>query len=290
MAMPASGSGPPHMPECTDCCSALTVMSTAHRPRRLVVTDGLPGIALSESVATGLRVEKALMDLPEISHVVSRTGAPEVATDPMGVEQSDIYVGLKPRDEWRDGISKDDLAQAISERIERLVPEVAGGISQPIQMRTNELVAGVKSDVAVLFYGLDLDQLSALGERAAAAIRKVPGAVDVRVEQVAGLKYLRVVPDRAKLARYGLTVDDVNQVTETLSVGHPAGAVLEGERRFGIAVKTAHGFSGELGPLLSLPLRSVTGQIVPLGDVAELKLITGPAQISRENQSRRITV
>ena len=182
--------------------------------------------------------------------MVSKTGAPELATDPMGIEQTDVYINLEDRERWRPGLSKEDLANEISAAVERSVPEVAGGLSQPIQMRTNELVAGVKSDVAVLFYGLDLDQLSALGERAAAAIRKVPGAVDVRVEQVAGLKYLRVVPDRAKLARYGLTVDDVNQVTETLSVGHPAGAVLEGERRFGIAVKTAHGFSGELGPLL----------------------------------------
>ena len=256
----------------------------------LVEARRLPGIALSESVATSLRVEKALVDIPEVDHVVSRTGAPEVATDPMGLEQSDIYVGLKPRDEWRPGISKEDLATDISERIERLVPEVAGSISQPIQMRTNELIAGVRSDVAAIIYGQNLDELTRFGEKAAAVIRTIPGAADVRVEQIAGLRYLRVSPDRGKLARYGLSVADVNQITETLSVGHDSGEVLEGERRFGIVVKSQHGFDGSLDSIASLPLRSVSGQIVPLGDVANLSFQRGPAQVSRQNQSRRLTV
>jgi len=256
----------------------------------LVEARRLPGIALSESVATSLRVEKALVDIPEIDHVVSRTGAPEVATDPMGLEQSDIYVGLKARDEWRPGVTKEDLAQDISERIERLVPEVAGSISQPIQMRTNELIAGVRSDVAAIIYGQDLDELTRFGEKAAAVIRTIPGAADVRVEQIAGLRYLRISPDRGKLARYGLSVADVNQITETLSVGHDSGEVLEGERRFGIVVKSQHGFDGSLDSIASLPLRSVNGQIVPLGDVANLSFQRGPAQVSRQNQSRRLTV
>ena len=256
----------------------------------LVEARRLPGVALSQSVETDLRVQRAVRKIPEVSHVVSRTGAPEVATDPMGVEQSDIYVGLKDRKEWRDGLTKESLAKEISEAIEEKVPEVAGGVSQPIQMRTNELVAGVRSDVAVLLYGADLDQLKSLGEQVASTLRAIPGAVDVRVEQVAGLRYLRIVPDRGKLARYGLTVEDINQVTETIAVGHSVGEVLEGERRFGITVKTAHDFHGDLEPLRALPLRSMSGQIVPLGDVAELSFVTGPAQVSRESQSRRLTV
>jgi cobalt-zinc-cadmium resistance protein CzcA len=157
-------------------------------------------------------------------------------------------------------------------------------------MRTNELIAGVKSDVAALIYGPDLEQLTSLGEQVARAIRRVRGADDVRVEQVAGLRYLDIRPDRSKLARYGLTVADVNQITETIAVGHGVGHVLEGERRFGIVVKTDHGYDGDLTRLLALPLRSVSGQVVPLGDVAELGFATGPAQISRDSQSRRITV
>ncbi|MDB4976837.1 MAG: Cobalt-zinc-cadmium resistance protein CzcA, partial [Myxococcaceae bacterium] len=208
----------------------------------------------------------------------------------MGMEQSDIYVNLKDRETWRKGLLKEDLAKEIGEAVEKSVPEIAGGTSQPIQMRTNELIAGVRSDVAVLFYGPDLDQLLTLGEQAAEAIKNIPGAADIRVEQVAGLRYLRIVPDRAKMARYGFTIDDINQLTETLSVGHLVGEVLEKERRFAIAVKTDHGFDGDLAPLLALPLRSLSGQVVPLGDVAELFFTTGPAQVSRESQSRRITV
>jgi heavy metal efflux system protein len=256
----------------------------------LIEARRLPGVALSESVAEDLRLQRAILQIPEVESVITRTGAPELATDPMGMEQSDVYIKLEPPEAWRAGLSKEDLAGELSEAAERAVPEIASGISQPIQMRTNELIAGVRSDVAVLLYGPDLDRLLALGERAAAAVREIPGAKDVRVEQVAGLKYLRIVPDRARLARYGLTIDDVNQLTETLAVGHMTGEVLEGERRFGVAVKTAHGFDGDLAPLSGLPLRSVTGQIVPLGDVAELAFVTGPAQVSRENQSRRITV
>jgi cobalt-zinc-cadmium resistance protein CzcA len=250
----------------------------------------LPGIALSESVQTDLRVQKAVRTIPEVDHVVSRTGAPEVATDPMGFEQSDIYIGLKEREQWRSGLSKEALAREISQLVEAKVPEVAGAVSQPIQMRTNELVAGVRSDVAVLLYGPDLDQLKRLGQSAADLVRNVDGTADVRVEQVAGLRYLRITPDRAKLARYGLTVEDVNRITETIAVGHSVGEVLEGERRFGIFIKTAHGFTGDLAPLRSMPLRSVSGQIVPLGDVAELSFVTGPAQVSRADQSRRLTV
>lgn len=256
----------------------------------LVEARRMPGTALSMSVSTDERLARALRKIPEIAHVVGKAGAPEVATDPMGMEQSDVYVQLKSRDQWRSGVSKEDIAKAMSEAIEENVPEIAGGVSQPIQMRTNELIAGVRSDVAVLLYGSDLDVLRELGDNIAAIVQKINGAEDVRVEQVAGLPYLRVIPDRGKLARYGLTVADVNLIVETMAVGHSAGVVLEGERRFGIVVKTNHGFSGEVDALDALPLRSVTGQIVPLADVAELKFMKGPAQVSREAQSRRLTV
>ncbi|HEY0882356.1 MAG TPA: efflux RND transporter permease subunit, partial [Archangium sp.] len=161
---------------------------------------------------------------------------------------------------------------------------------QPIQMRNNELMAGIRSDVGVLLYGDDLEQLARLGQQVASAVRKVPGAADVRVEQVEGLQYLRVVPDRDKLARYGLTVDDVNLVTESLSVGANAGFVREKERRFQLVVKSEHRFDGELDAFRALPLRTMSGQLVPLGDVAELRKESGPAQVSREAQSRRLTV
>ncbi|MCC6335323.1 MAG: efflux RND transporter permease subunit [Myxococcales bacterium] len=255
----------------------------------LVEARRVPGAALSESVRTDNNLARAVKKIPEVDHVVSRIGAPEVATDPMSIEASDVYVALKPRDQWREGVTKADLAEEL-ERVVAASPEVGGAISQPIQMRTNELVAGIRSDVGVLIYGADLAELARLGDAVADAVRRVPGAVDVRVEQSQGLKYLRIRPDRNRLARYGLTVQDVNQVTETLAVGHSVGDVLEGERRFAIVVLAAHGFAGDLEPLRALPLRSVSGQMVPLGDVADLEFVTGPAQVSREGQSRRLTV
>ena len=255
----------------------------------LIEARRLTGAALTESVRTDLNLQKGLLQIPEVEQVVARTGAPEVATDPMSLEQSDVYIQLKPRDAWRSGVTKADIAKEAAEVLEAS-PEIGGAVSQPIQMRTNELVAGIRSDVGVLLYGPDLSELAKQGEAYATLLRRVPGAVDVRVEQVEGLRYLRITPDRNRLARYGLTVEDVNQLTETLAVGHRVGDVLEGERRFGIIVKAAYPFMGDLEPLRALPLHSVTGQVVPLGDVADVEFKTGPAQVSRERQSRRVTV
>ncbi|MBK7863302.1 MAG: efflux RND transporter permease subunit [Archangiaceae bacterium] len=255
----------------------------------LIEARRLPGAALSESVRTDLVLQRALKKIPEVEQVVARTGSPEVATDPMSIEASDIYIELKPRSQWRKGVTKADLAAEVRRTLDAS-PEVGGAISQPIEMRTNELVAGIRSDVGVLIYGTELETLARLGEQVADAVRQVKGATDVRVEQVEGLQYLRITPDRSRLARYGLTVEDVNQVTETLAVGHHVGDVLEGERRFAVVVKSDHHFAGDLEPFRALPLRALSGQVVPLGDVADLERVVGPAQVSREGQSRRLTV
>ncbi|MCA9691957.1 MAG: efflux RND transporter permease subunit, partial [Myxococcales bacterium] len=256
----------------------------------LVEARRLPGVALSESVRQDLRMQRALMPIPEITSVVCKTGAPELAVDPMGVEQTDVYIKLADPEDWRPGLTKAALAEEIRDAVEVAVPEVVASLSQPIEMRTNELVAGVRSDVGVMIYGPDLDRLVALGDDVARVVRRVPGVADARVEQIAGLRYLRVVPDRDKLARYGLTVADVNLATETMAVGHDAGAVLEGDRRFTIRVLVSHDPHGDLEALASSPLRTMQGHVVPLGDVAELRFVDGPASINREAMSRRIVV
>lgn len=257
----------------------------------LIEARRMPGTALTTSVDTVLRLERALLkDIPEITGVVSRTGSPELATDPMGVEQSDVYVQLKDREQWREGVTKDDIAEQMKEVSERAVPEVAGAISQPIQMRTNELVAGVRSDVGVILYGPDLEVLRTLGQAILARLQGIPGVVDARVEQLAGLQYLRIEPDRAKLARYGLTVADVNLATEAIAVGHRVSVVLEGERRFDMIVKFAPDVARDMDTLEAIPLRAETGQIVPLGDVATLRRTTGPVLVNREHMSRRVIV
>ncbi len=256
----------------------------------LIEARRLPGAALSESVAMDLRTQNAIKDIPEIQATVSRAGAPSVATDPMGLEQSDTYIILKPREDWRPGLTKAALGQEILERVEAALPDMSAALSQPIEMRTNELVAGVRSDVAAFVFGPDLQELARLGQEVVRAMERVPGAVDVRMEQVAGLKYLRIYPDRARLAARGLSVADINLVAETLAVGHVVGRVYQGERRYELAVLLDHGFEGSLDTLRSLPLRAPTGQVVPLGEVATVVVEEGPSQVSRERQSRRLTV
>ncbi len=256
----------------------------------LVEARRLPGVALTESIATDRRMQQALLEIPEVEHAVSKTGAPELATDPMGIEQTDVYISLKPRPRWRPGLSKERLGAEIVSALEAEAPEVAVALSQPIQMRTNELVAGVRSDVAAQIYGPDLAALQDLGNKVGGVLKSIAGAADVRIEQGSGLTYLHVRPDRARLARYGLTVDDVNTVTETMAVGRLAGSVLEGDRSFSLAVKMDHGFAGDLDALRALPLKATSGQIVPLGDVADVSLEKGPALVNRDQLSRRLIV
>ncbi len=256
----------------------------------LVEVRRLPGVALTESVATDRRIQQALLQVPEVAHVVCKTGSPAVATDSMGIEQTDVYIQLKPHDRWRDGLTKDELAEQISQAIAREVPEVSAALSQPIEMRTNELLAGARSDVVIQIYGPDLALLQKLGDRVATILREVSGAEDVRAAQAAGLGYMRIKPDRARLARYGLTVADVNILAEAMAAGRPAGVVFEGDRRFDMVVKI--GLLPEAGVEVfrGLPLKAATGQIVPLGAVADVIVERGPAVIEREKQSRRLPV
>jgi cobalt-zinc-cadmium resistance protein CzcA len=238
----------------------------------LLEVHRLPGIALTETIAIDQRIERAVLAIPEVRHVVARAGAPEVATDPMGMEQSDVFV------------------LQIAEVVAREVPEVAFAVSQPIQDRTNELIAGVRSDAAAQIYGPDLERLRLGGQDVVAALKRVPGVVDLRAEQNSGLTYLRIRPDRARLARYGLTVEDVNTITETMAVGQKVGEVFEKDRRFAMVVRTTLDYQGSLDVVRALPLKSALGQMVPLGDVADVALETGPSLVSRDKQSRRLMV
>lgn len=258
----------------------------------LVETRRLPGVALSESIAIDLRIARALRApiVPEIEHVVGRVGSPALANDVMGIEESDNYLILKPREAWRPGLTRADLAREIETRLAEAVPDAAIAISQPIEMRTNELVAGVKSDVAAALYGPDLGELRRLGEAVERALHGMTGIAGLRVEPSAGLNYLRIYPDRARLARYGLSLDEVSELTQSLAAGVPVGQVFEGERRFPLVVKVDAHFDGILDPLGNLPLKAATGQIVPLGDVASIVAEPGPVQVARENQSRHLRV
>lgn len=256
----------------------------------LVEARRAPGVALSEAIAIDQRIEKSLATIPEIAHIIGKLGAPEITTDPMGIDQTDVYIALRERDSWRPGVTKTDLAREIAAHLARDVPDVAAGLSQPIQMRTNELVAGFRSDVVALVYGANLEELVTLGNQIAHGLRSVPGATDIRVEATTGLKYLQVIPDRDKLARYGVSVKDINTLVETLSVGENVGVVFEQDRRFGVVVKVADDIRDPLSAWNDLPLKTMNGKLIPLGELAQLRLSEGPAEINRAGGARRLAV
>jgi heavy metal efflux system protein len=250
----------------------------------------LPSISLSESVATALEIEGVLRHFPEVTQVVTRTGSPEVATDVMGVELSDVFVILKPQREWVTAKTRDDLIAALKEAIAERVPGVGLGFTQPIEMRFNELIAGVRSDLAVKIFGPDLDILKRQAEVVAQTLERVSGAADVKVEQVAGLPLLRIIVDREEIARYGLTADEVLTLVQTTRVGHVVGTVIQGSRRFDLVVRLAEKASRDPATLGSLLIPTVHGELVPLSRVAKIQIDSGPAQISREHVQRRIVI
>ena len=250
----------------------------------------LPSVSLSESVKSALEVERALRKFPEVVNVVTRTGSPEVATDVMGVELSDVFVILKPQQEWTTAGTREDLIAKMKPAILDAVPGVGLGFTQPIEMRFNELIAGTRSDLAVKIFGPDLEVLKQQAEAVALVLETVRGAADVKVEQVAGLPLLRVIVDREQIARYGLTADDVLTLVQTTRVGHVVGTVVQGPRRFDLVVRLADSASADPASLGNLLLPTAHGELVPLSRVATIRVDTGPAQISREHVQRRIVV
>jgi cobalt-zinc-cadmium resistance protein CzcA len=250
----------------------------------------LPSVSLSESVATSLEIERVLRRFPEVTQVVTRTGSPEVATDVMGVELSDVFVILKPRREWVTAKAREDLIAQLKAAINQEVPGVGLGFTQPIEMRFNELIAGVRSDLAVKIFGPDLNVLKQQADALARTLEQVRGAADVKVEQVAGLPLLRVVVDREQIARYGLMADEVLSLVQSIRGGVVVGTVVQGSRRFELVVRLAEQALQEPGALGNLLIPTRQGELVPLSRVAKILLDSGPAQVSREHVQRRIVV
>lgn len=250
----------------------------------------IPGTSLTQSLDMQFQLEKAVMEVPEVKTYFSRVGTAEVATDPMPPSISDGYVMLKDKKDWPDpNKSKADVAAEIEKRLESL-PGNAFEISQPIQLRFNELISGVRSDLGIKIYGDDLGQLLATGNAIAAVLNAVPGAEGVKVEQVAGLPVLSIEPNRAALYRLGLNISDVQDVLAAATGGEEAGQIFEGDRRFALVVRLPEDMRSDLRTLERLPVPLAQGGFVPLGEVASLKIAPGPNQISRENGKRRLVV
>ncbi len=250
----------------------------------------IPGTSLDQSQQMQFAVEKAVAKLPEVKLVFSRTGTAELAADPMPPNITDTFVIVKDRSQWPEpSMSKAELV----EKIEHAVADIPGQnyeLTQPIQMRFNELLAGVRGDIAVKVYGDDFASMLSTAEQVAAQLRTVEGAVDVRVEQVEGLPLLAARPDRDAMARVGLTAQDVFDTLAAAVAGREAGMVYEGDRRFDVVVRLNDAARNDVEALRQIPVLTPSGAFVPLGSVATLEIGKGPNQISREDGKRRVVV
>jgi cobalt-zinc-cadmium resistance protein CzcA len=271
----------------------------------------IPGTSLTQAVEMQNSLEKVIKEFPEVKEVFAKIGTAEVATDPMPPNVADNFIMLKPRAEWPNpSRSKADLATAIERRVED-VPGNSYEFTQPIQMRFNELISGVRSDVGVKIFGDDLDQLLALAGQVQSVLQAVQGAADVKTEQVTGLPMLTVKLNRSALARYGISVADMQEIVEIAVGGKEAGHVFEGDRRFDIVARLPEHLRVDIDAIRALPIPIAETQVqaqaptiravwansplaharyVPLSAVAQIDIAPGPNQISRENGKRRIVV
>ena len=253
----------------------------------------IPGTSLTQAVSMQAALERRIKQFPEVKEVFAKIGTADVATDPVPPSVADTFVIMKPRSEWPD--PRKPKARLVAEMNEAVqaVPGSRYEFIQPIQMRFNELIAGVRSDVAVKVYGDDLDQLAQTADAILGVVQAVPGAQDAQMEQVTGLPFIEVRPDRAALARLGLNIEDVQRVVATAMGGTPAGQVFEGDRRFDIVVRLPEALRDDPQAIerLLIPLPAGAGPgFVPLAEVATIERTVGPNQIGRENGKRRAVV
>jgi len=248
----------------------------------------LPNASLDGSKDVGTFIEKRILaGFPEVTTVVSKTGRAEISEDPMGPEQTDIFIMLKPRKEWKTGRNKAELVEALQKELS-VVPGLRLSFSQPIALRVNELISGVKSDLAVKVYGSDIKKLKDYADRIAGVLTGLRGAQDVRVEQVSGMEQVEITLNRQELARYGINVSDVNELIETAIAGKEATRVVDGQQRIATVVRFPDAERSDILSLERLILSGAAGERVPLSRVAKISTVEGPAQISREKSMRRV--
>ncbi|WKK64630.1 CusA/CzcA family heavy metal efflux RND transporter [Lutimonas zeaxanthinifaciens] len=249
------------------------------------------GTSLSKTIETTTKIEQILLEnFPEVVQVVSRIGAAEIPTDPMSMEDSDIIIKLKPKREWVSARSKDELADKFKEALSIYFPEVELEFTQPIEMRFNELITGVRSDIAIKIFGDDLEILSQKANEISELISGVEGASDITVEKIEGLPQMKIEFDRHKIARYGLSIKEVNDVISMGFAGTVVGSVFEGEKRFDLAVRLDKDHRKDISNLEQLFIDTPLGLKVPLSELGSINYTKGPAKISRDNTKRRIVV
>jgi len=248
------------------------------------------GTSLTETVKTTSQIEKVIGQFPEVKQVVTRIGAAEVPTDPMSMEETDVIITLKPIAEWTSAKSKDELADLIKQALIDDIPGVDYEFTQPIEMRFNELITGVRADLAIKIFGDDLAILASKASEIERLIVDVDGASDITVEKIDGLPQMSVTYDRGKIARYGLNISEVNDVITMGFAGKTAGSVFEGEKRFDLVIRFDKDFRKDISNLKQAFIQTPNGGQVPLIELADITYTTGPAKISRDDTKRRIVV
>ncbi|MCL9685315.1 efflux RND transporter permease subunit [Legionella maioricensis] len=259
----------------------------------------IPGTSLSQSIDMQITLENRLKQFPEVKEIFSKIGTAEVATDPMPPNVADTFVMLKPRDQWPNPKKAKDVLVSEMEKASQEIPGNNYEFTQPIQMRFNELISGVRSDLAVKIFGDNIEELLAIANQVKTVLAKTPGAADIKIEQATGLPVLSIIPDKAALERYGLNITDVQNVILVAMGGKEAGQIFEGDRRFDIVVRLPESLRTDIKTLEELPIplslaatdwTSKKPNYVPLKEVAKLIIAYGPNQISRENGKRRVVV
>ncbi len=249
----------------------------------------LPSVSLETSIEMTKAMERTLLKFSQVETVVSKTGRPEIANDPMGVYQTDIFVRIDPLAEYDKGKTKTDLIEEMQAALIKEVPGNAYSFTQPIELRVQELVAGVRSDIGLSLYGDDLDVLKVKGDELVRALNQVEGAADVAAQQIAGLSYLRVKVRREDLARYGINTRDVLDAVSSVG-GIPVGQVFEGQRRFPLQIRLRPASRENTEQLLALKIDDSQGRPIPISQVADIITEDGPVEISRDAVRRRLLV
>lgn len=255
----------------------------------LIETRKLPSISLSESVSISNQVEHIVKRFPEVESVTTKIGRPDLATEAMGIHQGDVYVILKPHEQWPKPRSKEELIEAMSAELEKL-PGVAYNFTQPMAMRLDETISGVKADVAVKLFGEDLQVLEEKAAEIARVLEKVPGAADVQAEALSGAAQLQITVRREQIARYGLNVSDVQDLIETAVGGKVATTLIDGQKRFDVVVRFPESRRNDPEQIAQLPLTAPAGERLRLSDVAEVSVVRAPDIINRESNQRRIVI
>ena len=247
------------------------------------------GTSLSQSIETSMQASHIIKSFPEVKMVVGKTGSAEVPTDPMPPEASDLIIVLKPKSEWKSTKDYNELATMIMEKLE-VIPGVFFEVSQPIQMRFNELMTGVRQDVAIKIFGENIDTLASIAPGVATIVESVKGATEPQVEKTTGLPQITIQYDRARMAGYGLNIEDINHTISAAFAGEAAGVVFENERKFDLVIRLDSASRTSIDDVSNLFIATNEGSQIPLSQVATVSFKEGPAQISREEGKRRIVV